>query len=152
MPHDFLSRLTGSFAMKAAENPTVAMVEAACRHHGLDIRYINCEVPQDKLRDADKGASAMGWIEFNCSIPHKVEVIEHLDGLGESAAVMRAVNCAVLRDGNSSAGTRMAKAFCKPCANLSILWARPSCGSARAARQGRSAWNWPSHTPGALSW
>ena len=44
MTLNFLSRLTGSFAMPAAENPTVAMVEAAYRHHGLDIRYINCEV------------------------------------------------------------------------------------------------------------
>ncbi len=39
----------------------------------------------------------MGWIGFNCSIPHKVAVIEHLDGLGELAAVMGAVNCAVRR-------------------------------------------------------
>ncbi len=37
MAHNFLSQLTGSFAMPAAENPTVAMVEAAYRHHGLDI-------------------------------------------------------------------------------------------------------------------
>ncbi len=99
MAHNFLSRLTGSFAMPAAENPTVAMVEAAYRHHGLDIRYINCEVPPEKLGDAVKGARAMGWIGFNCSIPHKVAVIQHLDGLGQSAAVMGAVNCAVLRDG-----------------------------------------------------
>ena len=99
MAHNFLSRLTGSFAMPAAENPTVAMVEAAYRHHRLDIRYINCEVPPDRLGDAVKGARAMGWIGFNCSIPHKVAVIEHLDGLGPSAAVMGAVNCAVLRDG-----------------------------------------------------
>ncbi len=99
MAHNFLSRLTGSFAMPAAENPTVAMVEAAYAHHGLDIRYLNCEVPPEKLRDAVKGARAMGWIGFNCSIPHKVAVIEHLDGLGESAEVMGAVNCAVLRDG-----------------------------------------------------
>lgn len=97
MAHNFLSRLTGSFAMPAAENPTVAMVEAAYRHHGLDIRYINCEVPPDRLGDAVRGARAMGWIGFNCSIPHKVAVIEHLDGLGESAAVMGAVNCAVRR-------------------------------------------------------
>src|SRR4029077_14587112 len=34
---------------------------------------------------------------FNCSLPHKVAVIEHLDELGESAAIMRAVNCAVRR-------------------------------------------------------
>jgi shikimate dehydrogenase len=97
MTLNFLSRLTGCFAMPAAENPTVAMVEAAYRHHGLDIRYINCEVPPGDLRDAVKGARAMGWIGFNCSIPHKVAVIEHLDGLGESAAVMGAVNCAVRR-------------------------------------------------------
>jgi shikimate dehydrogenase len=99
MAHNFLSKLTGSFSQGAAENPTVAMVEAAFRHHGLDVRYINCEVPPEKLGDAVKGARAMGWIGFNCSIPHKVSVIQHLDGLGKSAAVMGAVNCAVLRDG-----------------------------------------------------
>ena len=44
MAHNFLSELTGSFAMPAAENPTVAMIEAAYRHHRLDWRYINCEV------------------------------------------------------------------------------------------------------------
>ena len=97
MTLNFLSRLTGSFAMPAAENPTVAMVEAAYRHHGLDIRYINCEVKPERLGDAVKGARAMGWIGFNCSIPHKVAVIEHLDGLGESAAVIGDVNCAVRR-------------------------------------------------------
>jgi len=97
MTRSFLSRLTGSFAMPAAENPTVAMVEAAYHHHDLDIRYINCEVAPENLGDAVKGVRAMGWIGFNCSIPHKVAVIDHLDGLGESAAVMRAVNCAVRR-------------------------------------------------------
>jgi shikimate dehydrogenase len=99
MAHNFLSRFTGSFSEGAKENPTVAMIEAAYRHHGLDIRYINCEVPPEFLGDAVKGARAMGWIGFNCSIPHKVAVIKHLDGLGESAAVMGAVNCAVLRGG-----------------------------------------------------
>ncbi len=98
MPN-FLSELTGSFAMPAAENPTVAMVEAAYRHHNLDWRYINCEVPPEKLADAVKGARAMNWAGFNCSIPHKVAVIEHLDGLGESASIMGAVNCVVRRDG-----------------------------------------------------
>jgi shikimate dehydrogenase len=39
----------------------------------------------------------MGFRGFNCTIPHKVAVIEHLDGLGESAALMGAVNCVVRR-------------------------------------------------------
>jgi shikimate dehydrogenase len=94
---NFLSELTGSFAQPAAENPTVAMIEAAYRHHGWDWRYINCEVPPEKLGDAVRGARAMGWRGFNCSLPHKVAVIGHLDGLGESAAIMGAVNCVVRR-------------------------------------------------------
>src|SRR5215213_10831899 len=93
----FLSALTGSFAMPAAENPTVAMVEAAYRHHGIDARYLNCEVAPEALADAVRGARAMGWVGFNCSIPHKVAVVEHLDRLGDSAAVIGAVNCVVRR-------------------------------------------------------
>ena len=53
--------------------------------------------PAEALGDAARGARAMGWRGFNCSIPHKVAIIEHLDGLGESAATIGAVNCAVRR-------------------------------------------------------
>lgn len=96
---NFLPNIVGSFADPAAENPTVEMVEAAFRHHGLHWRYVNCEVPADRLADAVAGARAMGWAGFNCSLPHKVAVIEHLDGLGESAHLIGAVNC-VVRDGD----------------------------------------------------
>ena len=96
---NFLPNIVGSFAMPAAENPTVEMVEAAFRHHGLHWRYLNCEVPPDRLADAVAGARAMGWAGFNCSLPHKVAVIDHLDGLGESARLIGAVNC-VVRDGD----------------------------------------------------
>ena len=98
-PRHFLSLLTGSFATPADENPTVAMVEAAYRHHGIDARYINCDVAPEHLGDAIRGARAMGWAGFNCSLPHKVAVVEHLDGLADSAAVIGAVNCVVRRDG-----------------------------------------------------
>lgn len=94
---NFLPQIVGSFADPAAENPTVEMVEAAFRHHGLHWRYVNCEVPADRLAAAVAGARAMGWAGFNCSLPHKVAVIEHLDGLGESARLIGAVNC-VVRD------------------------------------------------------
>jgi shikimate dehydrogenase len=94
---NFLPMLTGCFAMPAAENPTVAMVEAAYRHHNIAARYINCEVPPELLGDAVRGARAMGWAGFNCSLPHKVAVIDHLDGLGESAALIGAVNTIVRR-------------------------------------------------------
>lgn len=93
----FLQELVGSMSQGADGNPTVAMIEAAFAHHGLPWRYINMEVTPEDLADAVRGAKAMGFRGFNCSLPHKVSVIQHLDGLGESAAVMRAVNCVVRR-------------------------------------------------------
>src|SRR4051812_26250734 len=93
----FLYELTGSMSQGAAGNPTVAMIEAAFAHHGLHWRYINMEVAPEDLGAAVRGAKAMGFRGFNCSLPHKVTVIPHLDGLGESAAVMGAVNCVVRR-------------------------------------------------------
>jgi shikimate dehydrogenase len=93
----FLHELVGSMSQGAAGNPTVAMIEAAFAHHGLHCRYVNMEVTPEDLGTAVRGAKAMGFRGFNCSLPHKVTVIPHLDGLGESAAVMGAVNCVVRR-------------------------------------------------------
>lgn len=92
----FCAELTGSFSTSAAQNPTVAIMEAAFAEAGLDYRYVNCEVPPEALADAVRGAIAMGWRGFNCSIPHKVAVIEHLDHLAASAAIIGAVNTVVI--------------------------------------------------------
>ena len=94
---NFKQELTGAFGQPIAENPTQYMIESAFRHHGLDWRYLSLEVAADGLADAVKGARAMGFRGFNCTIPHKVEVIKYLDGLGESAELMGAVNCVVRR-------------------------------------------------------
>ncbi len=96
-PGTFLHELVGSMSQGAAGNPTVAMIEAAFAHHQLHWRYVNMEVAPVDLGTAVRGAKAMGFRGFNCSLPHKVTVIQHLDGLGESAAVMGAVNCVVRR-------------------------------------------------------
>jgi shikimate dehydrogenase len=110
---NFLSELVGSFSEGSNGNPTVAMIEAAFAHHRLNWRYINCEVPPERLADAVRGARAMGWRGFNLSIPHKVAVIPLLDGLGESAAIMGAVNCAVNRDGTFIGENTDGKGFLK---------------------------------------
>ncbi len=97
MPDTFCPDLVGSMSQGAAGNPTVAMVEAAFRHHGLNWRYINMEVAPADLGAAVAGAKALGFRGFNLSLPHKVTVIPFLDGLGQSAALMGAVNCVVRR-------------------------------------------------------
>lgn len=116
-PASFLSELTGSMSVGAAGNPTVAVIEAAFAHHGLPWRYVNMEVAPEDLGTAVKGARAMGFRGFNCSLPHKVTVIEHLDGLGESAALMGAVNCVVRRGdkliGENTDGKGFLKSLCE---------------------------------------
>ena len=93
----FCPDLVGCLSQGAAGNPTVAMVEAAFQHHGINGRYINMEVPPENLADAVRGLRATGYRGFNLSMPHKVTVIPLLDGLGESASLIGAVNCVVRR-------------------------------------------------------
>jgi shikimate dehydrogenase len=94
---NFKQELTAAFGQPISENPTQVMIEAAYRHHALDWRYLTIEVAANGLGDAVQGARAMGFVGFNCTIPHKIAVIKHLDGLGESAELMQAVNCVVRR-------------------------------------------------------
>ena len=96
---NFKQELVGCFGFPVSENPTQAMIEPAFRDMGLDWRYLTLEVKPEDLAAAVAGARAFGFKGFNCTIPHKVEVIQHLDGLGESAELMGAVNCVVNRDG-----------------------------------------------------
>ena len=96
---NFKQELTAAFGQPISENPTQVMIEAAYDHHNLDWRYLTIEVGPDDLEAAVKGAKVMGFQGFNCTIPHKVKVIDYLDGLGQSASLMGAVNCVVRRDG-----------------------------------------------------
>jgi shikimate dehydrogenase len=99
----FKQELVSVFGQPVAENPTQAMIEAAFRHHGLEWRYLTIEVSPANLGDAVKGLRAMGFRGGNLTIPHKVAVIQHLDGLSEAAALMGAVNCMV-RQGDQLLG------------------------------------------------
>lgn len=95
---NFRQELVGVFGQPVDENPTQAMIEAAFRHHGLDWRYLTIEVAFEDLGSAVQGARAMGFRGFNCTIPHKIAVIPHLDSVADSARQIGAVNTVVKRD------------------------------------------------------
>ena len=119
---DFLPGLVGSFGKPVAENPTVAIMEAAFRHHGMHYRYINCEVAPNKLEAAVAGAKAMGWRGFNCSIPNKVEVIKYLDEVGESARIIGAVNTVIIeKDGKTRGENTDGKGFVKAISEVTSI-------------------------------
>ena len=96
---NFLQGLTACFGYPVAENPTQAMIEPAYKAMGLDWRYLTIEVLPENLAEAVRGAKAMGFRGFNCTIPHKVEVMKYLDELTPAAAKIGAVNCVAIKNG-----------------------------------------------------
>jgi shikimate dehydrogenase len=74
-------------------------MEAGYSAKNLDVRYVNCEVVPEKLSDAVSGAIAMGWLGFNCSLPHKESILQYLDEIAPSAKLIGAVNTVVITGG-----------------------------------------------------
>lgn len=103
MPDSSIQDLVCCMGQPVAGNPTQFMMERAFTAAQLDWRYLTCEVPPENLESAVLGMRAMGFRGGNFTLPHKVAVIQHLDGLSESAELMGAVNC-VNRDGDRLIG------------------------------------------------
>lgn len=99
----YKAELVGVFGHPVAENPTVVMQEAAFRELGLNWRYLNIEVLPEDLEAAIKGLRAMHFAGINCTIPHKVAVLEFLDEVMPEARVMGAVNT-IWRSGDRLVG------------------------------------------------
>ncbi len=110
-PRSFQQGLVGVFGHPVAENPTQAMMEAAFADMELDWRYLTVEVRPADLGDAVRGARAMNWHGFNCTIPHKVAVIPYLDRLNPAAEAIGAVNCVVNVNGELIGNNTDGKGF-----------------------------------------
>ena len=100
---NFRQELVFCFGHHLADNPTQHMLEKAFRHHGLNWRYVNFELGNERLAEAVRAVRVLGFRGGNCTMPCKVTVIPHLDRLGQSAGVMEAVNCVVV-DGDEFVG------------------------------------------------
>ncbi len=97
---NYLDCLVGVFGQPVAENPGVVIQDAAFKALGLDRwRFLTIDVDQDKLGDAIKGLKAFKMRGINCTIPHKIAVMEYLDEISESAKLIGAVNMVVNDDG-----------------------------------------------------
>src|SRR5687767_10181359 len=99
MGANYRAELVAVFGQPVAENPTGVMQEAGFAAAGLNWRYLTIEVPPEKLGEAVRAAKTLGFQGFNLTIPHKVAVMEHLDGIADSARIIGAVNT-VRREGD----------------------------------------------------
>ncbi len=103
MSENYKSELVGVFGHPVSENPTIVMQEAGFRAANLNWRYLNIEVLPEDLKEAVKGLRAMNFAGINCTIPHKVAVLEFLDEVSTDAKLMGAVNT-IVRSGNKLIG------------------------------------------------
>ncbi len=97
---NYLDSLVGVFGHPVSENPGVVIQEAAFRDMGLDRwRFLTIDIEPEALEDAIKALKVFHMKGINCTIPHKIAVMKHLDEISESAKLIGAVNTIINRDG-----------------------------------------------------
>ena len=69
-----------------------AMHNAGLNELGLNYIYLPFHVKEDMLGECIQGAKAMGIKGLNVTIPHKTNVIKHLDDIDSVASMIGAVN------------------------------------------------------------
>lgn len=96
---NYLDHLVGVFGQPVAENPGVVIQDAAFADMGLERwHFLTLDVDKDKLEDAVRGLKAFKMRGINCTIPHKIAVMQYLDEISESAKLIGAVNT-IVNDG-----------------------------------------------------
>ena len=97
MEKNYRAELVGVLGDPVDGNPTGVMEEAGFEHAGLNWRYITVKVLPDALDDAMAGVRAFNMRGVNLTMPHKINVLKHMDALSEAARVIGAVNTVVSR-------------------------------------------------------
>lgn len=97
---NYLDHLVGVFGQPVAENPGVVIQDAAFQAMGLERwHFLTLDVDKDKLEDAINGLKAFKMRGINCTIPHKIAVMDYLDEISHSAKLIGAVNMIVNDNG-----------------------------------------------------
>ena len=79
------------------------MYNAAFKYLNMDCIYVPFLVDKNALKNAVTGAKSLNIKGLNVTIPHKTEVIKHLDSLDKTAELIGAVNT-IKFDNNHSKG------------------------------------------------
>ena len=111
---NYRAELVGVLGDPVDGNPTGVMEEAGFEHAGLNWRYITVKVLPEDLDAAMAGVKAFNMRGVNLTMPHKINVLRHLDELSEAARLIGAVNTVVCRpDGTLFGENTDGKGFVK---------------------------------------
>ena len=98
MEKNYRAELVGVLGDPVDGNPTGIMEEAGFEHAGLNFRYITVKVLPEDLDAAMAGVRAFNMRGVNLTMPHKIQVLRHMDELSEAARLLGAVNTVVRRE------------------------------------------------------
>ncbi len=87
----------GLIGAPLAHSLSPALHSAAFQAQGLDWRYQLLEVGPEHLAGRLEQLRDEPWVGFNVTLPHKVQVMRHLDRIDEAADGIGAVNTVVRR-------------------------------------------------------
>jgi shikimate dehydrogenase len=96
---DSYTALYGVFGDPVRHSRSPIMLGRAFAETGTNAAYVAFHVKPEGLGEAVRGVRALGLSGVNVTIPHKVEVMQYLDEIDETARVIGAVNTIVHRDG-----------------------------------------------------
>lgn len=85
-------RYLGVIGNPIAHSLSPVMHNQALKAQGLDFTYLPFQVEADALAKALLGFEALHVVGVNVTIPHKVEIIAHLDQISKEAELIGAVN------------------------------------------------------------
>ena len=89
---DGKTRILGVIGDPIEHTFSPAMHNAGLNELGLNYIYLPFHVKEDRLGECIQGAKAMGIKGLNVTIPHKSNVIKHLDDIDSVASMIGAVN------------------------------------------------------------
>jgi len=96
---DVNTKLVGLLGNPLGHSFSPAMHNRAFQTLGLNYFYFPIEVKPEDLQDVVTGISKMNFAGYNVTIPHKIQIMQHLDHVHELARVIGAVNVVTLKDG-----------------------------------------------------
>jgi shikimate dehydrogenase len=87
-----MKKLFGVIGDPIAHSMSPAMHNDLFEHYGINAVYLPFHVSKGNLEAAVKGLKALGVSGFNVTIPHKTDIIPHLDKVDPLAKAIGAVN------------------------------------------------------------
>ena len=104
MEKNYRAELVGVLGDPVDGNPTGVMEEAGFEYVGLNYRYLTVKVLPEDLDAAMAGVRAFNMKGINLTMPHKINVLKHMDALSEAARVIGAVNTVIRREDGTLLG------------------------------------------------